>query len=424
MDLFMFSKNDTSKPSNTQPLTEHGYIVFSYYVTLSKQYVLFISCDERRTRTKIKLFQANNLANCVKEQEFEGRYCFAGLVSPGFFLLSREDEHEILTFRIENLEVQSSFKWSNYNYINPINEEYFFTINNINPRTIRGPFELKFYRWERHQPILMQQIPLNHGPHNSGSMSSVVSLGNGRFASHICGHNSKEFKVLIFECALNPLNQKFEIQINHIITPEAQHFGSGSTASGTILALPNGHLLTYHEHHDGLQIWDTGNGECLKTWNWSDIRPKQNFASFIKITPFPDHKHLLIHKQDSLFIFNMEQLTLKQIKISHLNCFGAHHVLPNGKLLTFHRHKGENELLKISLLDIPQTLAYQLSLEAFVDTQVSMYFHLFKNLSLPKELCLHILGYAFTPESQQQFVSNYLDNMEDNQNSSTECLVM
>ncbi len=417
----MFSKNDTSKP---QLLTEHGYIVFSHYVTLSKQYVLFISCDERRTRTKIKLFQANDLVNCVKEQEFEGRYRFAGLVSPKFFLLDKEDSHEILKFRIDDLEKQSSFKWSNYNYINPINEEYFFTINNINPRAIGGPFELKFYQWEQHQPILMQQIPFYQDPHNSGSMSSVVSLGNGRFASHISGHNSKEFRVLLFECALNPLTQKFEFQINHTITPDAQHLGIGSTASGTILALPNGHLLTYHEYHDGLQIWDTSNGECIKSWNWSDIRPNQNFASFIRITPFPDHKHLLIHKQDSLFIFNMNQLTLKQIKMNNINCSGQHHILPNGKLLTFHRHKEENELLKISLFDIPQTLAYQRSLKAFVDTQVFMYIHLFKDLNLPKELCLHILRYAFTPESQQQFISNYPDNMEDNENSSTRCLVM
>ncbi|MDP3269756.1 MAG: hypothetical protein Q8M40_12035 [Legionella sp.] len=418
----MFSKNDSAKPSNITQLSEAGYIVYTNYVNLSKDYVLLIACNEGRTETTIKLFKINNLMDCIKQEKFQGRYSFSGSMTPNTFMLSKENTNEFIKLNSESLKIEATIFLTNFDNIYALNEEYFFTFNSIKPDP-RRPFELRFYQWDDRGPILKQEMPLIRGPiNNAGSMYSIQTLGNGQFAAHISWPNSLKFIVLIFACSLNPQTQNFEIQICRVITPSDQNPNNNLIESGKVLALPNGHLLTYHEHHDGLHIWNTTNGECIKKWYWSDLKPKENFVSFIKITPFPDQKHLLIHRKDSLFIFNINQLTLKPITLKNINCFGNHHILPNGKLLAFHEFNNNNNtnLLRLSLFDTPLTRAYN---RDYLNAKVLTFLYFAKVLYLPDELSLHIISYAFTPEAKHQFIINCPDNLENN-TSSIRCSIM
>ncbi|MDP3269755.1 MAG: hypothetical protein Q8M40_12030 [Legionella sp.] len=231
---------------------------------------------------------------------------------------------------------------------------------------------------------------------------------------------SREFRVVIFACTLNQKTHKIETQVCRVITPAEQHYGNDLTASGEILALPNGHLLTYHQHHDGLQIWNTTNGECIKQWYWNDIKPKEHFESFIKITPFPDQKHLLIHKHASLYIFNINQLALKKITLKNIHSLGNHHILPNGKILAFHQcSNNDANLLSLSHFDTPQTRIYN---RAYLFAKVLTFLYFAKVLKLPDELSLHIIRYAFTPEAKHQFIINCPDMADSS--SSSRCSIM
>lgn len=409
----MFSKNDYSKPSHIMQFTEYGYIEFTRFVNLSKEHVLLIACDKKSNQTSIKLFKINNLGDCIQQEKFEGRYYFSGLMDPNTFLLSKDQGYQLIKLKIDSLKIISTIAWSSDNEIHPLSEEYFFAINRVN-HLLGSPFELKFYQWDQNKPILKQRISFYQSDTDCG-LRSIQSLGNGRFAAHIYGYNSNEFRVLIFECTVNPVSNMFRTQVCHNITPAEQGFESGSAASGEILALPNGHLLTYHKHHDGLQIWNTTSGECIKQWYWKNIKHKKNFASFIKITSFPDQKNLLIHRKDSLYIFNMNVMTIKRITIKNLHCLGQHHILPNSNLLAFHnfKEKGYIDLLKLSHFTIPETQDYQRTLKSYLFAKVLTFLYCAKVLQWPNELTLHIISYAFTPETKHQFIGNYPNNVED-----------
>ncbi|MDP3267450.1 MAG: hypothetical protein Q8M40_00230 [Legionella sp.] len=409
----MFSKIDSTNPINITQLSEEGSISFTQYVNLSKELVLLIACNETHTETTIKLFKANNLMDCIKQEKFHGRYSFSGSMTPNTFMLSKQYTRELIKLDTERFKIMTTIVWGNNDDIHALDEEYFFTVNLTSPKP-ESPLELRFYQWDDNGPILKQKIPLNHELLNGiGSMHSIQSLSNGQFAFHICGDISREFKVLICAFTLNQ-DTKLEMQIRHIITPEKQYLGSESSPTGQILALPNGHLLTYYQNHDGLQIWNTTNGECIRNWCWSDIKPKENFAPIIKITSFPDQKHLLIHKKDSLHIFNINHLTLKPIIIENLNCYGNHHILPDGKLLAFHAFENKNSSNRLSLshFDTPQIRAYN---QAYLKAKVLTFLYFANVLNLPDELSLHIISYAFTLEAKHQFIINCPDDIENNQ---------
>lgn len=253
-------------------------------------------------------------------------------------------------------------------------------------------------------------------------MRQIQHITKNRFCCHLRGHNTDEFRILIFEINIKT-NQVNELGI---LKPKAQENGSGSPASGEIVVLSNGQLLTYHDCNDNVQIWDTETLECIKEWNWSDINKPADFTVWcLNIWSFPDSIHILVYQGNQMYLFNTDKLQLKQMefpdKLKPDDC-GRHQVLANGQILAFVcKDNMDSDHVKIFHFDLKEMIYFR---EKMTDYKVSKYIsQLFLNDRLPAEMTDIIISNAFTSEVEKSVARKAYDDF-DKANEKQNCIVM
>lgn len=418
----MFSRIETSTPLNISQITEQGIALLTYYVNLSTKYILFIICHKGQKKSTLRLYSTSNLLECLKEVILKGAYDFVASSSEDTFILSNLSKNQMIKLNVGRLEILSVSSWSKSKKLYPIDEDHFFIFS----KQSNNSLGLEIYEWGKEKsPSLKQTLPIYYESFEEKEVfiPSVAILGDGRFASSIYKVESLEFKILIYKFVFDIKTHLFQLEISQSIYPTGHY-----SKNYQILPLPDGNLLTYHNEDDELQIWNAENGTCVKKWYWKDISP-QLCAHPLFIKPFPDYKHLLIHQEESFYVFNIYCFTLKKIPITNLYRYGNHHILPNCKLLAFHapsKDKDNYLEIMISHFDTNESIVYQKLLDIFMEAHDLTLKEL--ALRVPNELTRYIMGYAFTTKNKQLFFANSLNKIDHqlthNANSRPHCSIL
>jgi hypothetical protein len=396
------------KPKSKTAIVEEGCVFYSNYINLSNKDVLFVSRNQDSIDTYFKKFSVNNLKNCIVKKTLRGEYNYLGTMPDGSLLFNQHNkwtEDFLIRLCSRNLNIISKNQWKRADSIGIINNNSFFVIERDETNIIGYTIEylLKIYQWDEEKLLSEKKsIKLMTHPDNPDlNMNRIQSLGKNRYCCYIHGRYSDESEILIFE--VDPSEDRV---IEHgIISPGIQEDDIYLYESGNILVLPNGNLLTYHKNHGLVQIWDAIKFNCIQAWDWSEVKEK-NFLYFnLKILCFSDLIHLLIIQETSVYIFNMENFSLKQIPLKDVNIFGNHYILNNGKLVIF-TGKTLGSSVDISFVNLKEIM---LPIKRKCEIYERSYFyshHLFQHMAgLPKEISDDIVSYAFTPETKMAFMA-------------------
>lgn len=409
----MFAKIDeASNPIIKNNLSEQGDSTRQYnsidcqYINLANNQLLLMKSDSspiQGNTSTLKIFSNSDLNHCLIENTFKGDFMFIGICPDNSILFHNIESgsHELVKINPDTLTIISNQYWQTYG-VGIIDNLNIFIIKRDKSEfytRISNQRHLQLFRWDEKTYVEDKTIKLFTHPKNTTSdMGAIGSLGKSRYFCHIRGHETGEFGILIFEIIkINKENNIYHLKESGLIEPKA-HPGSGR-ASGEIIVLPNGYLLTYHECHHEVQIWDTNTLTCIKEWNWIDIaKPDemtQNFSvRYCQISPFPDAIHLLILVENKFYLFNIENLTLKNIPMAGLKKYcNRHHLLSNGQVLAFLASSNENTL-QISHFDTEEMIYAR---QRRADYRMSQLIcHSFFNSRFPEEITDYICSYAFT----------------------------
>jgi hypothetical protein len=235
------------------------------------------------------------------------------------------------------------------------------------------------------------------------------------------GHNTAEFRILVFE--IDPVTNKV-IELG-IIEPEAQYRGTSSGASGSYIVLPNSQILTYHECHDNLQIWDTNTPivtkenkntfNCVKEWNWSNIQMPKDFSVWrLKIMPLPDFTHLIIIKGGRFYLFNIDKGEMKQIVTTPERILtGNHHILPDGRVLILQRNYKDlsDNNIHIEQLSLKENMLPKIE-QAIKQSKLLSIRFFQRETNIPVDVIKIIVKMAFTPDAKEMLARKLPDDVE------------
>jgi hypothetical protein len=270
----MFSKNNL-KPIDAfvkdKKFEECKSVVFRRYYDLPNDQVLYWTQGNNQKTTKLKVFSIHDLKTSIRDKEFNGDYRLLCLFPDGTLLFdNRTDFFHRTLIRIcsNTLTDLSTQPWESTNSAAAIDNNHFFIISKDRKKNEKICY-LTIFKLDNGIFVEDSKTQLSIYP-NECEGTKIYSLGQNRYAYHVRGHNTSKFSVFIFD--LDPNNK--QVQERGVIKPQAQHSGSGSAASGECVVLQNGQLLTYHNCHDHVQIWDTESkrnvlvtflGEILRT---------------------------------------------------------------------------------------------------------------------------------------------------------------
>ncbi|KTD40544.1 hypothetical protein [Legionella parisiensis] len=404
----MFYKKETNALS-TKVEFQGKWIPFPTYYNLTNKRVLYVFNDYEQKKLILKLFLASNLETAICEKDFDD--CFYHFTLLGIFqegsILVRLNQ-QLVKISSEDLSIISSQEWHfRGNLIGFIDNHNFFCIDSV---ARSHPYFLYIYRWHEdkfipiHHEELKTQPKKNAGFFDMGEIIKVTSLGQNRYCCHIHNSNPFEFKLVILE-----INQKInEVKELNQIQPEAPNTeGEPYYLGGKYLVFPNGYLLTYYPHHDGLQIWDPVAGTCMKQWNWGDLELPECFnGRNANIEVFPDSIHLLIYVNNTLFLFNTDNLAMKIIKgTGEVAKFLKLHILTGGYGMVALRQGNE---LKILSFDLPE-IKYER--DTLIDSQ--RFFRLAAHrANIPRELVDLIILRTITPDAKNLLATKSSDTAE------------
>ena len=354
----MLSKSENAIIKSTG--IEDGCIIYSQYKSLPDKKVLFLTKDKDKQCTTLKIFSIDDLNTCLVKTILENDWRLLNICPNGSILLQKFNSprnYTLVKLCSETLNILSSFTWQGTHSLGVIDNDSFFVIKKADDSWKTGQQEqfLHRYKWNENSCMESQKIQLNAHPGTGGDIVDINSLGNNRFCCHLRGHNTAEFKVLIFD--IDPDTNAVE-EIG-LIEPKAQHEGSGSAASGTVMVLPNGNLLTYHDCHDNVQIWDSKTLKCILEWNWLDNLIPGHFSIWcVEIKPFPDSVHLMVIQGENIYLFNMKKLEFSLVKFDtqvELELLSPPHILHDGQVIAFFRRGAFSQnTLNIMHFDLPK----------------------------------------------------------------------
>jgi len=420
----MFSSNPTSKPTIKITKSENGYIVYSQHYDLPKKRVLFLTHNQEESETTLKIFSIHDLTTCLLEKKFTAFWQLLCIFPDGTLLLNNDriNNNNLMKLCSNSLTVLSTKTLAAQCYpAGVIDNEHFFLVESEDSKHCVVIYQ---YRADNHS-IEGQRIKLLTSPKSSNSyMYDIQSLGNNRYCCHISDYYTDEFGVFVFEINAKTL----EVKELGVITPKAHHNGVCFFASGKITVLPNGQLLTYHEQHDNLQLWDTGTLQCVQEWNWADTAPKKfsvSSISTIRITSFPDSIHLLVQNWQHAFLFNMKSYIMKPITLPNgiANYAGQTHILPNGEVIAFIEQYKNMAISKIVQFELPEMINYRKVSEFTTESQ-----HLarlvFNRHGLPVEVTDYIFSYAFTNEAKAILAKKIAEQSDHENQKGQDCFIM
>ncbi len=173
---------------------------------------------------------------------------------------------------------------------------------------------------EMSPPVLIKGHDAVRGYYTPGVGEKPIKLDNGQIAFSVLGHNTDYFKVFVFD---KNIEGEYAYSLKHIIDPKTWPCNTDSRASGKMVALTKGRLLTYHQSGHHFQVWE-GN-HCIKEWNWSDIKGIQWVDHLTTcVTSLPDGDHLLMEMgHQKLFMFNIETQQIERVEIGNLDVWGV-----------------------------------------------------------------------------------------------------
>ncbi|WP_454785368.1 hypothetical protein [Legionella sp. WA2024007413] len=404
----MFFKKETNALS-TKVEIQGKWTPFPTYYNLPNKKVLHVFKDYEKKKVILKIFLATNLETAICEKDFDDcfyRFNLLGIFQDGSILVKLNQQ--LIKISAEDLSIISSQECPfSRNLVGLLDNDNFFVIDFVEHKR---PYFLFIYGWHEdkfipvHQEELKTQPKKNLGYYDTGEFTNVTSLGQNRYCCHIHNSNPFEFTLLILEInsQTNKVKELNQIQLG---APDTQ--GEIYLLGGKYLVFPNGYLLTYYPHHDGLQIWDPVAGSCIKQWNWGDLDLPNNFnLRNIKMAVFPDSIHLLIHINNNLFLFNTHNLTMQIIKdAGEVEKFLELHILTGGDAMVAFR-KGDE--LNVSSFVLPQIKHER---DAFVDSQ--LFFRLAaRRANIPRELVDLILLQTITPDAKHLLATKLTDITE------------
>lgn len=345
---------------------EEGYIVWSKYFNLPNKRILFYAQDHEQKTTTLKIYSTDDLNTSIIKNIMEGDFRFLCIAPNGTILLRDQSEffkQKLVKICPKTLSVISTQPWKYNRYAGVIDNERFFVIRKADDSFKNKKLErcLLVYKWDENSYVNTNKIQLSAHPNTAGGdMSDIRSLGNNRYCCIMRGHNTDEFRVLLFDFD----SKNNEVNELGIIQPIVQVHGCSSSASGELEVLPNGQLLTYHDCDDNVQIWDPQTRRCVKEWNWADVQKPDNFQLLcLKIMPLADSIHLLVSQGEGFFLFNTDTLELKKIELEghpKLEYHGNHHILANGQVLaTIVDRAITKDWIRVLHFDLPEMVFYR-----------------------------------------------------------------
>lgn len=406
----MFSNKKTIQAFVTdKKLEERESVVFSQYYDLPNNQVLYWTLGAKQATTKLKIFSIDDFKTSIREQEFEGEYKLLGVLPNGTLLFNDKEnlfDQKLITISSDTLAVLSVQSWKGAYSIGVIDNNHFFIINKSDNSGSHDKLARYVTIFQSINGVYVKQSETRLSVHPEYGETEIHSLGKNRYACHLRGHNTSEFRVLIFD--IDPSTH--QVKECGIITP-ARGVSHESAASGKCIALPNGNLLTYHRCDDHVQIWNTESMHCAKEWKWEEVKALNNFSVWcIKMTPLNDSIHLLVYQGNCYYLFNTEKLTMREIVFKdgfHPEYYGKDHVLADDRIILQdgrYNNKDYNQVLfKANTL-----LHYNEVMSLFKMSEVVAKRIL--SAELPAEMMMLVLSYAFTPEAESDFIKEAYNN--------------
>ncbi len=164
----------------------------------------------------------------------------------------------------------------------------------------------------------------------------IISLGHNKYCVSLKNSDDTYFSVLIFEMDF----KQYAAKQLELIVPDRP--------ATSMEVLSDGNLITYHHALGNLQLWDSRNFDCLKTWSWDDIKKPQDFClSDLRLQACPESSQLFARQRNEVFLLDLETSSLEPLNLhkkyeaeekSQLSYSDEHHVLKNNKVITFYRY--------------------------------------------------------------------------------------
>lgn len=402
--------------------SEDGYIVYSRFYNLPNKTVLYLTWDQAQKHTTLKIFSTDDLITSLAERILKGPHDLLCILSDGSLLLQKhaygDDRTESLHKICHNtLNTLSTQPWNQAYSAGVIDDKSFFIIKDITDRASEKPkYSIVIYQWKEIAYVESSNTPLSvypesFAPTNAGYIGDILQISKNRYSCSIRGHNTDDFRILIFDIDA----ETNEVHEHGVIQPKSQHPGASSLASGSVVALPNSQLLTYQETYDNVQIWDTNTRTCVKEWDWDDIQTPEGFSFWLlKIKPFPDSLHLLVHQGEKIYFFNTDKLMMKPIELANaVESTGKHHILPNGQLLAFIKQESnDDDHVNIMHFDLPE-IAKLRNIMTESQYLVRMFF---RRNNIPEHIAKDIYFRAVTPEATEMLAIKIADMPDDENN--------
>lgn len=373
----MFESN-TNQAQAT--LTYEGSSLWSQYYDLPNKKLLLVTHDQARAQTFLKIFSANKLDNVLSEQTLDGNFKLFCIFPNGEFLLQtqKSDGKEKLIKITAQLQIKSTQDWQHTSSAATINDTSFFVI-----RKNQSKHSLIIYQWQDNDYKELRSLPLtNQLKHTNGTIENIQFIKDNYYCCVLRGFKTNEFRILVL--TINSRN--YDIKEIGIIEPKTKQDSSYTFASGNLVILPNGRLLTHQSNHDNVQVWDPQTLGCLEEWNWGDNHQGMCFS---KIIPFSDSVYWLLQKEEQWYLYNTHNKGLKPI---NLPGYTPNHILPSGKILAFSTtNNSENTNLKVAILDLEDISAYR---NEITKSELYMRFF-FKENGIPRDIVHEIYTLSF-----------------------------
>ncbi|MFC3909342.1 hypothetical protein ACFORL_09695 [Legionella dresdenensis] len=381
-------------------LHEESYNAYSKYYNLSSTAFLYFTQVEvgNRKTTVLKRFSISNLKLVQAEKRLAGCYRLLCIFDDGAILLHKEGDGKQPLIKLcpDTLKILSFQFWEHQGDVAAIGNNRFFVITHqssfLSNKQI--PYDVVFY--EQQEKVFIEShtamLPLKSRT-ACAFIKSVINLGKNRYGCHLCGYNTDEFSIQIFDIHFD---NKTITPIG-MIQPVRQFRSASFVATGCIELLPKGKILTYHEHDNNAQIWDSQTLECIHDWSWPELGSKmQAFSvSNLKAKPILLTGNVLLYQFDKLYLSNIYTGITKAIQLNGKpSYYGPLHVLPNGEVLAF--IYDYNTVLHF---DTKELAAYRERMGSYNLSKHRAYRFFDKTIELPEELTEHIMSYAFTTET-------------------------
>lgn len=407
----MLSKKDPStKAIIKNTFTEKGKFYYNQSATLSDNRLVLITHDSHRLWTRVKVVSMQGCEKNAVTRRLRGYFRLLAVFPDDSLLITREGMGDnVVRLSSDTLETRSSQFVSAISSVGIIDNFSFFCVAREGEALY-----LKRYLWDGSAfEEVVEKIALSLRPQAAKSMGQIKALGANRFAYVLKGYNNDEFKILLLEVDV----KTYAFKEVGLIKP-IQYWVFNAFASGEMVVLPNGRILTYHHYDDNAQIWNTRTLQCVQSWNWAAIEKPKDFSSrCLAIEPFPDSIHLLIYSNRCAYLFNTTTFILKKIELKEkLECNWAHQVLPDGQVLTFLGKKpsslavffnrlayatpsgpflsGPSKTLKIRGLDTQEMIDYRHQKEAEFRERLCLYQEIFTLEGIPKDISIILCWYA------------------------------